>query len=148
MNDGPPFSSFSDNANDNAVLGIGCYIILKRHKLSQWQFFRLGTIYLYIILKLHTHSFIPASIWIPYIFTSFSNNLSLLKTPAAVWIPYIFTSFSNDIRGRNEPFSVWIPYIFTSFSNTCAEVKGHTLVWIPYIFTSFSNALSHRHVLL
>lgn len=52
MNDGPPFSSFSDNANDNAVLGIGCYIILKRHKLSQWQFFRLGTIYLYIILKL------------------------------------------------------------------------------------------------
>lgn len=26
---GPPFSSFSDNANDNAVLGIGCYIILK-----------------------------------------------------------------------------------------------------------------------
>ena len=29
MNDGPPFSSFSDNVNDNAVLGIWCYIILK-----------------------------------------------------------------------------------------------------------------------
>ena len=34
-----------------------------------------------------------------------------------VWVPYIFTSFSNYAWPCNRVPSVWVPYIFTSFSN-------------------------------
>ena len=77
----------------------------------------LNTIYLYIILKLLQRTAIEPAVWIPYIFTSFSNDPCCGSGSTLVWIPYIFTSFSNAYAEYRSGNTVWIPYIFTSFSN-------------------------------
>ena len=136
------------------------YIILKRYIWRCCKCWCLNTIYLYIILKHINGVFLALGVWIPYIFTSFSNHntdtslrsafeyhISLHHSQTAypasagkeVWIPYIFTSFSNTILMGMCRKIVWIPYIFTSFSNLTNHISYLIIVWIPYIFTSFSN---------
>ena len=78
-------------------------------------------------------------VWVPYIFTSFSNGGLCAWFSGIVWVPYIFTSFSNASRAVSELSDVWVPYIFTSFSNYAWPCNRVPSVWVPYIFTSFSN---------
>ena len=78
-------------------------------------------------------------VWVPYIFTSFSNAFCSHCSLLLVWVPYIFTSFSNRRQIGTLTAFVWVPYIFTSFSNYATKEIKAGEVWVPYIFTSFSN---------
>ena len=99
----------------------------------------LSTIHFYIILKLLQHSTPCIAVWVPYIFTSFSNRNWEHHWATIVWVPYIFTSFSNERTIQYIGSPVWVPYIFTSFSNWLRMELSVQGVWVPYIFTSFSN---------
>ena len=77
----------------------------------------LSTIHFYIILKQPPETAEGTRVWVPYIFTSFSNSAVQQIAPVVVWVPYIFTSFSNQYVSSHTVPDVWVPYIFTSFSN-------------------------------
>ena len=148
-------------ADEDGLSTIHFYIILKRETVNMHRASCLSTIHFYIILKRSGIIAVVDFVWVPYIFTSFSNCWRRDGKCHEVWVPYIFTSFSNNNPVRiNEAF-VWVPYIFTSFSNSKTMWVGclnslstihfyiilkHTRsvmslhsVWVPYIFTSFSN---------
>ena len=77
------------------------YIILKHSRVFEQWYNSLSTIHFYIILKRCVNKKIAKSVWVPYIFTSFSNRRKQRYTNGAVWVPYIFTSFSN-LKFKNE----------------------------------------------
>ena len=79
------------------------------------------------------------TVWVPYVFTSFSNFRSDEPCPIWVWVPYVFTSFSNVNGADGIAWAVWVPYVFTSFSNSYLFGNDPAIVWVPYVFTSFSN---------
>ena len=85
----------------SVILFLGClntirfYIILKPRLRTLPSEVRLNTIRFYIILKPTGALLILAIVWIPYVFTSFSNCVNHSGSTPVVWIPYVFTSFSN-----------------------------------------------------
>ena len=99
----------------------------------------LSTIRFYIILKHTRREKTTWTVWVPYVFTSFSNNMTIINDHFCVWVPYVFTSFSNYKLGIVPHDWVWVPYVFTSFSNLLCAVQSRKIVWVPYVFTSFSN---------
>ena len=153
-----------DDSLQNSLNTIHFYIILKRQCWTHFLLLRLNTIHFYIILKLtcrlktmtsglntiHFYIILKPpriqgdcySVWIPYIFTSFSNPVKLQRNQ--LWrlnTIHFYIILKPTITGQIT-FFVWIPYIFTSFSNLSQTVDSGILVWIPYIFTSFSNCRS------
>ena len=71
------------------------YIILKRTVRQLYCRQGLSTIRFYIILKRILCWEVEYIVWVPYVFTSFSNTANNIISILKVWVPYVFTSFSN-----------------------------------------------------
>ena len=103
--------------------------------------FSLSTIHFYIILKQSLLHRITWLVWVPYIFTSFSNITTVRTVACMVWVPYIFTSFSNPWNAMIQIMSFeYHTFLHHSQTRTFRR-SASPCVWVPYIFTSFSNGI-------
>ena len=75
---------------------------MKRRKLNTNKV--MGILFFFLLLTLGTCFFLK-------------SDFFYLKEVIIVWVPFIFTSFSNFFISVYDNCWVWVPYIFTSFSN-------------------------------
>ena len=69
------------------------------------------------------------------------NDYVIIRCGYGVWIPYIFTSFSNPVSILTGVKFVWIPYIFTSFSN-------HWTSFLALLLFEYHTFLHHSQTLI
>ena len=122
----------------------------------------LSTIHFYIILKLKNRLHICFDVWVPYIFTSFSND----NVAGELDAQFEYHTFLHHSQTSVAGFVFKIQFEYHTFlhhsqtGNTLAPLlfslstihfyiilkhdgymSGDGRVWVPYIFTSFSNLI-------
>ena len=117
------------------------YIILKHSSGMFHSPMCFSTIRFYIILKrvIRRLSFISVSV--PYVFTSFSNNVFIFSPLPKVSVPYVFTSFSNILYllDYKHPFQY---HTFLHHSQTPQAVQQAILLFQYHTFLHHSQTMN------
>ena len=121
------------------------YIILKHSSGMFHSPMCFSTIRFYIILKrvIRRLSFISVSV--PYVFTSFSNNVFIFSPLPKVSVPYVFTSFSNILYllDYKHPFQY---HTFLHHSQTPQAVQQAILLFQYHTFLHHSQTIGFRQI--